>query len=409
MSTKLSSQATRSVRWLTVGDVLDEAAYGTSTKASDTENGVPVLRMGNVRYDGSLDLGDLKYVSLPPKELSKHLLREGDILFNRTNSRDLVGKTGLWDGRFDAVAASYFVRLRVNRRIVMPEYLWLYMNSPGMKRRLFATARGAIGQANINTEELRGLPIPLPPLPEQRRIVDILNRANGIRRLRREAQEKARQVIPALFVKMFGDPSRESPRWPTAPLREVAEIGSGITKGRRLKNLESIELPYLRVANVQDGYLNLEEIRTIDVHPSEVSRFRLEPGDLVMTEGGDPDKLGRAAIWNGEIQDCVHQNHVFRVRCRQAIVLPQYVRELAGSQYGKGYFLRIAKRTTGIATINKTQLGAFPIPVPPLSLQQAFASRVAALQSIIARQDRAALVEERLARSLMARVFEDAC
>lgn len=105
-----------------------------------------------------------------------------------------------------------------------------------------------------------------------------------------------------------------------------------------------------------------------------------------MTEGGDPDKLGRAALWAGEIEACVHQNHVFKVRSDRARLSPAYLRALAGSAYGKAYFLSVAKKTTGIASINKTQLSAFPVPLPPLPLQQAFERRVQAVESILSQQ-----------------------
>jgi type I restriction enzyme S subunit len=148
----------------TVGDILTSAQYGTSTKAAETRNGMPMLRMGNVTTDGALSLEAMKYVVLGDDEIEKYSLRAGDILFNRTNSRELVGKTGLWDGRFPAVHASYFIRLRVDRSHAMPEYVWAFFNGQFMKRRLYETARGAIGQANINAKEVRAFSIPLPPL-----------------------------------------------------------------------------------------------------------------------------------------------------------------------------------------------------------------------------------------------------
>lgn len=152
----------------TVGSALVASDYGSSTRASDDGAGLPLIRMGNVGYDGSLQLDDLKYVELPAAEVERLRLQHGDILFNRTNSRELVGKTGLWDADLDAVPASYFIRLRVDRAQVEPVFLWAYMNSAYMKRTLEATARGAIGQANINTTELRALPLYKPPLGLQR-------------------------------------------------------------------------------------------------------------------------------------------------------------------------------------------------------------------------------------------------
>lgn len=163
----------------TVGHVLKATDYGTSTKASEDGIGLPVIRMGNVNYAGNLDLRDLKFVNLPAKEAVKYRLEKGDLLFNRTNSIDLVGKTGLWDVALDAVLASYFIRVRVDREQVEPEFLWAYMNSAFMKRTLRATARGAIGQANINTTELRSLPLNRPPLDLQK---DFVAKLQAIRR-----------------------------------------------------------------------------------------------------------------------------------------------------------------------------------------------------------------------------------
>lgn len=150
-----------------VGDVIAAADYGSSTKASDNGDGVPLIRMGNVDFAGYLKLDDLKYVELSPESIERFGLVEGDILFNRTNSKDLVGKTGMWDGSRIAVAASYFVRVRVARDKINPFFFWAFMNSEHMKRMLFETARGAIGQSNINAHELRAFEIMVPPLDQQ--------------------------------------------------------------------------------------------------------------------------------------------------------------------------------------------------------------------------------------------------
>ena len=214
------------------------------------------------------------------------------------------------------------------------------------------------------------------------RIVDVLNRAAKIETLRSRAAERLREFLPALFVKIFVDEHGIGVRFPCMPLREVAAIASGATKGRRIDPAVAVEVPYLRVANVQDGFLRLGEIKTITIRRGEERLYALAPGDLVMTEGGDQDKLGRAAVWNGELDYCAHQNHVFRVRPRTEVVLTDYLCDVAGSVYGKAYFLSVAKRTTGIASINKTQLGDFPVPVPPLELQRRYAATVDAARAV---------------------------
>ncbi len=260
---------------------------------------------------------------------------------------------------------------------------------------------------SIRKSEVEDWNIRVPPLPEQRRIVDILSRAESIVRLRREAQKKAAELIPALFTDLFGDPATNHKSWPVRRLDEVSKVISGATKGRRLPPDQAIELPYMRVANVKDGHLDLTEIKTIQIKRTEVERLKLEIGDLLMTEGGDPDKLGRAALWAGEVDLCVHQNHIFKVRSDRAQVLPEYLRALVGSAYGKDHFLRIAKKTTGIASINKTQLSAFPVVLPPLDKQRTFVAHVAAMESIQTQQATATTQAEATFNALLAQVFSD--
>ena len=164
----------------------------------------------------------------------------------------------------------------------------------------------------------------------------------------------------------------------------------------------------MRVANVKDGYLDLTEVKTIQIKRSEVQKLLIRPGDLLMTEGGDPDKLGRAALWVGEIERCVHQNHIFKVRSQRDRLLPAYLRSLAGSAFGKAYFLRVAKKTTGIASINKTQLSGFPVVLPPMELQTAFDQRVGEAESIAALQGEALAKAQATFDALLARAFAPA-
>lgn len=228
-----------------------------------------------------------------------------------------------------------------------------------------------------------------------------------IQRLRTQAADRLQEFIPALFVKMFGDQDQIGVKFRCLPLRETAGIVSGATKGRKINPADAIKVPYLRVANVQDGFLNLSEIKTITIRRGEERKFALAPGDLVMTEGGDPDKLGRAAVWNGELAYCAHQNHVFRVRPRTEVVLTDYLREIVGSAYGKAYFISVAKRTTGIASINKSQLGDFPVPVPPVSRQALYAETIQRFRETALAGSFAATSAAALTASLVNRLLDD--
>lgn len=189
--------------------------------------------------------------------------------------------------------------------------------------------------------------------------------------------------------------------WSCRPLHEVAEVRTGLAKGKT--GLEDpIELPYLRVANVQDGHIDLGEVKTIAVERRHVERYTLKAGDILMTEGGDFDKLGRGAVWTAPIPNCLHQNHVFSVRVNSDLVVPQFLSALSGSEYGRGYFLSCAKRSTNLASINSSQLKAFPVLLPPLEEQRRIAQILSTWDQAIATAERMLSNSQRCTRDLMA-------
>ena len=158
--------------------------------------------------------------------------------------------------------------------------------------------------------------------------------------------------------------------WAWALLSEIAEVKGGITKGQRRSPEEVVRgVPYLRVANVQRGFLDLTDVKNIEATESEIRDLKLKPGDILLTEGGDRDKLGRGWIWRGEILECIHQNHIFRARLYQPDVQATLVSWYANSS-GRSYFLTQGKQTTNLASINLTKLSSFPLPLPPVNEQR---------------------------------------
>lgn len=235
----------------------------------------------------------------------------------------------------------------------------------------------------VNKSRFSDLEIKYPPLAEQRRIASILDQADELRQKRQQAIEKLDQLLQATFIDMFGDPVSNPKGWRSDKnLGDVADIVSGITKGRKITGKSLREIPYLAVSNVQDKYLNLSIIKTIEASDDEIERYRLKEGDLLLTEGGDPDKLGRGTLWNNEVDECIHQNHVFRVRLTSKEFTPNYLNWIVGSEYGKRYFLKSAKQTTGIASINMGQLKKLPLLTPPLDLQIQFDERCIKIHQI---------------------------
>jgi len=158
--------------------------------------------------------------------------------------------------------------------------------------------------------------------------------------------------------------------WEVRPLKAVCKIQSGITLGKDYAGQTTHEYPYLRVANVQAGHANIAVIKTIRVTEDEALRCALQAGDVLMTEGGDPDKLGRGCVWEGQITPCLHQNHVFAVRPDQLRLEPHFLSALMGTRYARAYFESTAKQTTNLASTNKTKIGQFVVLLPKVSEQQ---------------------------------------
>tara|TARA_Y100001951_G_C11298049_1_gene277438 strand:+ start:3811 stop:5001 length:1191 start_codon:yes stop_codon:yes gene_type:complete len=251
--------------------------------------------------------------------------------------------------------------------------------------------------------------VPVPPISEQRRITSILDKADALRTKRRETLAQLDRLAQSIFGEMFGDPLTNSKGWPEgASLGEVADIVSGVTKGRKLEGKTTREVPYLAVANVQEMRLNMTTVKRIEATEEEIKRYALRDGDLLLTEGGDPDKLGRGTLWHDELPECIHQNHVFRVRVTADSITPCFLNWLVGSQRGKRYFLKSAKQTTGIASINMTQLRGFPLLLPPVSLQLEFEGAIGTIQSHTARLRAAMDSCDALFETLQDRAFRGA-
>lgn len=164
--------------------------------------------------------------------------------------------------------------------------------------------------------------------------------------------------------------------WCWTDLRTIAELKGGITKGQQRKAGTTVRpVPYLRVANVQRGYLDLSEIKTIEATEMEIADLRLLPGDILFNEGGDRDKLGRGWVWSGQVPECIHQGHVFRARLYSPDIDPRFVSWYRNSA-GQAHFLEHGKQTTNLASINLTLRGNLPIPLPPAEEQRRIVARI---------------------------------
>lgn len=358
-------------KWARCQDMID-VRDGTHDTPKKLNSGIPLITSKNLKPNG-IDFKDVTFISKEDhKEIEKRSgVDDGDVLFamiGTIGNPVLVRK----DRPFSIKNVALF---KLGGTEVYPPFFKTLLESPVITRQLSLVSRGG-NQKFVSLTVLRDMKIPLPPLSEQKRIAGILDKADAVRRKRQQAIGLTEQFLRSTFLDMFGDPVTNPKGWPVASLGKLADVRSGVTKGKKFNGNPTVHVPYMRVANVQDGHLVLDEIKKIEVLTTDADSFLLQDGDVLLTEGGDFDKLGRGTVWRNEIERCIHQNHIFRVRPKSSAVKSDFLSAQIGSGRGKRYFLRAAKQTTGIATINKTQLNDFPVLVPPSDLQEKYSTLV---------------------------------
>jgi type I restriction enzyme, S subunit len=375
--------------------------YGILQPGPELAEGVPYVRPSEIR-NSAIALGDIRRTSAAiAAKYRRSTLQADDVLLSIVGT---IGKVAVVPRELQGGNITQStVRVRAKEGSADHRFLFWTLQSPAVVSQ-FNELRLGTGVPRLNVAHVRGLMVPRPPLPEQRRLADILDKADAIRRKRKEAIALTEELMRSAFLDMFGDPVTNPKGWKVKALGELADIVSGVTKGKKYDGLKTVEVPYMRVANVQDGHLVLDEVKTISVSEEEGQRYLLQVGDVLLTEGGDPDKLGRGTVWRNEVSGCIHQNHIFRVRSHGE-ARPEYLSAIIASERGKRYFLRAAKQTTGIATINSTQLKAFPVLLPPPELQDCYVAFLSSARTLRDRLTSASRGHEELFHTLMHRAF----
>lgn len=341
-----------------------------------SESGIRLIQTGNISIGEYLDKSNrAKYITAETFERLKCTeVFPGDILISRLP--DPIGRAcAVPQNVGKAITAVDCTIVRLDSSVCDINYFINYTQSARYSNELSKYLAGTT-RTRISRKNLEKIEIPLPSLEEQRRIATVLDKVSDLIAKRRAQLDKLDLLVKARFVEMFGDPVLNPMKWPEQSLENMADIVSGITKGRKTKEIELMEVPYMAVSNVKDGYIDWTTVKTILATRAEIEQYRLLPDDVLMTEGGDPDKLGRGAIIRQPLENCIHQNHIFRVRLDESVLLPSYFAEFLQHQKAKQYFLKCAKQTTGIASINMRQLKGLPILVPSQEIQLKFANFV---------------------------------
>lgn len=470
------------------GEACDEVRAGFACgRHSRDDIGICHLRPMNISKYGKIDLREVKFVDA---NTDARRLVKSDVLFNNTNSPELIGKTALATSSAEGLAFSnHMTRLRFNEAVT-PEFGSYQLHYFWMAGYFLHKCVKHVNQASISSRDFaRTIPIVLAPLVEQRRITRRIDElfseldegieklklaraqiANCRRAVLREALqgrlteqwrednkgrwETSDQLLFRIKQKQVASSAQQLRAWaasvdswrgagrsgrrPTKPsklkpserivhdeltdlpdlpqswqyvrLSEIARIGSGMSVSRNRNLTDPIEVPYLSVANVQRGRLDLSRVKTMRIERAQLASLELEYGDVLFNEGGDRDKLGRGWVWGSQIEPCITQNHVFRASpFLDSYEHSKWISHWSNS-FGQRYFEVQGKQTTNLASINKTVLSRFPIPLPPIIEQVEILRRIdvetATLDSLAANIATALRKAESLRRSILKRAFD---
>jgi type I restriction enzyme S subunit len=381
--------------------------YGILMPGPDLPEGIPYVKVRNIRSDKVL-VDEVHRTSVEiESKFARSRLRVGDVL---VSIRGTYGRAASVPPELDGGNITQDTA-RVAPVGAKAAYVRLFMQSPAAQNYFKAVARG-VAVKGVNIGDLRKLPVPVAPAAEQDRIVLAVEEAFsklsvGDAGLRTAGQLLGRMREAILEAALTGrlvpqDPADTSAAkvlaevgtepvlpegvppipetWSWALLGAVSDVVGGVTKDSKKQDDPTfVDRPYLRVANVQRGYLDLGTVTSIRVPPEKAAKLELRPGDVLFNEGGDRDKLGRGWVWEGQVESCIHQNHVFRARMVEGIE-PKLV-SLWGNTFGRRWFEGHGKQTTNLASINMKTLKSFPIPVAPAGLEVSAALRRSVLKA----------------------------
>lgn len=375
--------------------ISDESGFACS-KSRLVEDGLLHIRPFNISLSNQIDLSQQYRVPLEEAPKGKTQLVPGDILFNNTNSVELVGKSAIVTHEMEAGFSNHITRIRLDRAAIEPAYFAYWLLWKRSQGYFSANATQWVSQAAFKTLELRKLSIELPPMSEQRRIVDLLSRAEGIVRLRREAQQRVADLVPAIFLDMFGDPASNPKGWQVATLGDYLAINSSV----RTPNLsDEADLPCIGADSIESATGKIVSWPTVDEIRPISGKYLFEARDVLYSKIRPALRKVIVAPTSGY---CSADMYPLRAEANKAV--PEYVAALLLSNAFTKYAVGVSARAQ-MPKVNRETLFAYEHPLPPLSLQKVFAERVQAIDSIAKQQYSATRGAEQVFESLLARNF----
>lgn len=385
-----------------LAEVLAEAKPGFAC-GEDVADGIFQFRMNNITADGRIDLTKQRRVPRNIRNMEAFLVEEGDVLFNATNSPDLVGKSAYFRGLEEpAVFSNHFLRLRPQPGRIDGRFLSRWLNLQFDLGRFKGMCRQWVNQATVSRDSLLTLRIPLPALAEQRRVAEVLDRAEALRAKRRAALAQLDALTQSIFLDLFGDPASSMNRWPIRQLQDVVKTGTIVTYGIVQAGEEFAGgVPYIRTGDIADGQILTAGLRhTNPAIAAKFARSRVEFGDIVMSIRAT---VGTTALIPRELDGANLTQGTARISPgdeTDSLYLLNWLRTVRTQ-----HWISLQIKGATFREITLARLRELPVVLPPMALQREFARRTGVIEQLKTAQ-RASLAElDALFASLQQRAF----
>ena len=366
-------------------------------------NGLPITRIETIA-DGTINPAKVGFADLEESDCADWLLQDGDILISHINSTKHLGKCAIYEGDPPAlIHGMNLLALRVDPDVAASRYVYWMLSSTGFRRKLPRITKDSVNQSSFNISSFKKLQIPLPPLPEQKRLAGILDAADALRAKRREALAQLDTLLQSTFLDMFGDPVTNPMGWTKVRSGELfllpPKIGT-ITPAAGRGYL------VVRVGEVGESRIAFERCGRVEISEKDFAKFRLERGDTVIARAiGSKNHLGKASFFADFDEATVIDSHVMRLRPDPIKCDGLWFYSLISSDRGKFLLQQTGGATAVQFNINAKQASSVQVALPPLDLQHRFAAIVESVEQQKASQ-RTHLAElDTLFASLQSRAF----
>jgi type I restriction enzyme S subunit len=374
---------------------------GMNVRQDKSGDGLPVTRIETIS-NGTVDGARVGYAGLSEGDCKEWLLAPGDILFSHINSAEHIGKCALYKGSPEKlVHGMNLLCLRCDASKVYPEFARHLIRSAVFRGRLSNYINRAVNQASVSVGNLKRIRVDLPDYPEQRRIAEVLCRAESLQVKRSTASAALDEIKLAAFMDLFGDPATNPKQWPVKRLRDLLESA---TYGTSAKAGTSGEYPILRMNNItSSGSMDFSDLKYIALERREIERYTLQTGDILFNRTNSPELVGKTALYRAE-RPMAYAGYLVRFRVSRAND-PEYLAAFMNTPYTKRILRAMCKSIIGMANINSTEAQSIQLPVPPTTLQNQFAQVVRRIEALRDTQRAASVLHGELFAALQHRAF----